>query len=159
MQNKNPNKNEALNVLRGLFAGMFLSQIVIASLISIILVSFSEAQSSSLLFAQILMLFSFLQLPLGISLPLVISQISPNPKNSKVTALSAVILTAVILSSPAWFAALPFITGSPSLYLIIIIAVVTFCYSAGFIMCNRYAELALMPAPSEQTKEENTANL
>lgn len=143
IRNPKPSKQEALGVLRANFALMFLAQLVCALLLAMILRFFSKGQIASPFMSQILVLFSLLQLPIGLSLPLLAAR-----TGGKGPALAASIFMAVLLSGPAWFLAFAFVIGSSSFYLILLLLIVISYYNIGFFFCGRFADIALLdPRP------------
>jgi hypothetical protein len=54
--------------------------------------------------------------------------------------LSAAIMSGVLLSTPAWFAAMAFLSTSQSLYLFIFLLILMNYYALGFILCGRWGK-------------------
>ncbi len=150
INNPKPSRQEALGVLRANFALMFLAQVLIALVLAFLLRLAGGKQTTSNLVSQILVLFTLFQLPLGVTLPLFASR-----TGGKGPALSATILMAVLLSTPAWFAAFAFLIGSKSLYLMILLLLLVTYYNTGFFLCGRFASIALI----EPKKEDSDSSL
>lgn len=133
-------------MLRASFALMFLAQLLIAAFVAMLLRLLAEPQSANALVSQILILFSFFQLPLGTVLPLFAAR-----SGGKRAALSATLMMAVLLATSAWFAAFAFLIGAPPAYLMIMFLLLIGYYMIGFFFCGRFATVALIePRPKEE---------
>ena len=143
LNDKHPTRRAALAVLRGVFAAMFLAQSVVAGLLFTVLslVDGGE-QTAGTLVSQILLVLAAAQLPLGVMLAYFTGK-----SGGKGAALSATLLGAVILSTPAWFLAFALLIGSAELYLLLLLVVLVNAYGAGFLLCGKLAEWSLLPEP------------
>ncbi|MCA9838861.1 MAG: hypothetical protein KC422_18235 [Trueperaceae bacterium] len=152
--NPKPSRQEALGVLRANFALMFLAQVLVAILLAVLLRLLSKPQHGSVLVSQILVLFTLLQLPLGVSLPLFASR-----HGGKGAALSATLLMSVLLSTSAWFAAFAFLIGSQNSYLMIMLLLLIIYYNTGFFLCGHFANVALKEPPEKANGSDETEQL
>jgi hypothetical protein len=101
-----------------------------------------------------LVFLSLLQWPLAWWLSYRVSR-----AGGKQAALSASIMSGVILATPAWFAALTFLVSSTFLYLAMLVALLMFYYALGLISCGRWAKVALLePKESKMKKTESVAS-
>jgi hypothetical protein len=160
---KNPQLSEleAANFLRLVYGITFMAQVAVAALVAGVLagvagrqfpeiqfpeIQSSETRSSGTLLAQIFIVLSLLQFPLALALSFRVSK-----AGGKQAALSASIMTGVLFSTPAWFTALVFLVSSPFFYLAILVALLMLYYAIGFMLCSRWAKVALAPDAEKKT--------
>ena len=127
--------------LRSVFATMFFAQTLLALVLGVMLrLGFSSTPSSPLS-AQILLGFSLLQLPLTLFL----SRQATHSEHGggRQAALSATLLSGVLLATPAWFLALALALGTNTLYLILFFAVLMSYYLIGFLLIKTFSNAAL----------------
>ena len=134
---------EALTVLRMVFLFMFMAQLLVAVGLALMLaLLFERSGSSTPLVAQILILLCFFQLPFAIGIP----QLAARAKGRQ-AALTATIMAAVFLSIPAYFSSFAVLIGSPSRYLMILLAILMAYYALGLFMVTGFAKAALHRNP------------
>jgi hypothetical protein len=155
---KNPQLSEleAANFLRLVYGITFMAQVAVAALLAGVLAGVagrqfpgtqsSGTQSSGALLAQIFIVLSLLQFPLALTLSFRVGK-----AGGKQAALSASIMAGVLFSTPAWFTALVFLVSSPFFYLAILVALLMLYYAIGFMLCSRWAKVALVPDAEKKT--------
>lgn len=139
LNNPEPSRQEAVSFLRTTFVLMFLAQSAVAVLLMILLGMLMGTSTTSTLLSQILVVFSLLQIPIGI-----LFAYGSSRAGGKGAALSGVIMAGVILAAPVWFLSFGFLVGAAPLYLAILLAIVVNAYAAGFILCIHLARVALI---------------
>ena len=134
----------AAAVLRGVFAAMFLGQMVVALLLGSIvrLVGDLHTRPSPLL-GWVLVLLAALELPLGA----VLASIAGRGDDRR-RGLSATLLGAVILSTPAWFAALALATGQRGAPVLVLWGLLALYYAFGVAGAGRLAARAVRAPPT-----------
>jgi hypothetical protein len=150
LKNPQPSEGEAASSLRMVYVLTFIAQLAVAAVLAGVMVAVVGRQSSSTLLAQILVVMSLVQLPLALLLSIGVSK-----AGGKQAALSASIMAGVLLSTPAWFIALTFLVSSTFLYIAILFAILTLYYAIGFMLCGRWAKVALQ----EKKQESAQSNL
>jgi hypothetical protein len=145
LKNPQPTERQGANVLRMVYAMVFVAQFGIAALLTGIMAATLGRQSSGTLLPQILVVLSLVQLPLALLLSFGVSQ-----AGGKQAALSATIMSAVLFSTPAWFAALTFLVSSTFFYLAMLLVILMLYYALGVVLCGRWAKVALLPSPESK---------
>jgi hypothetical protein len=138
--NPQPTELQAANVLRMVYAMTFMGQIAVAGVLAGVMVAFAGRQSSGTLLAQIFVVLSLVQLPLALLLSFGVSR-----AGGKQAALSASIMSGVLLSTPAWFTAMTFLVSGHFFYLALLFVILTTYYVLGIMLCGRWAKVALLP--------------
>ena len=134
----------AAAVLRGVFAAMFLGQMVVALVLAVVVRLVSDLHTSpSPLLGWVLVLLSTLELPLGV----VLAGIAGRGDDRR-RALSAALLGAVILSTPAWFAALALATGQRGAPVFVLWGLLALYYAFGVAGAGRLAARAVEVPPA-----------
>lgn len=125
----------AAAVLRAIYAAMFLGQMVIAMGLALVvrLVSHLHTRPSPLL-GWVLVALACLELPLG----LLLGGLAGRGRDRR-RALSAALLGAVVLSTPAWFAALALATGQGGTPVIVLWGLLALYYAVGVTAVGRLA--------------------
>ncbi len=124
--------------MRMVYVLTFMAQIAVAVLLAGVMTAVAGRQSSGTLLAQILVVLSLVQLPVTLFL-----SIRASKAGGKQAALSASIMAGVLLSTPAWFAAMTLLVSSTLLYLAILLFILMLYYAVGFMLCGRWAKVAL----------------
>jgi hypothetical protein len=153
LKNSQPSEYEAASVLRGVFVVTFMTQLAVAALLAAVMTAFAGRQSGGTLLAQILVVMSLAQLPLALLLSIGVSR-----AGGKQAALSASILSGVLLSTPAWFLAMVFLVSSNPFYLALLFSILMLYYAVGFLLCGRWAKVARQQNPIHQhsaTKQQD----
>lgn len=134
----------AAAVLRAVYAAMFLGQMLIALGLAVVvrLLSHLHTRPSPLL-GWVLVALSCLELPLGVLL----AGLAGRGEDRR-RALSAALLGAVILSTPAWFAALALATGQSGTPVIVLWGLLALYYAVGVGGAGRLAARASRGPPS-----------
>jgi hypothetical protein len=145
LKNPQPSEYEAANVLRVVFMLTFMAQLAVAALLAGVMVAALGRQTGGTLLAQILVVMSLVQLPLALLLGMGVSK-----AGGKHAALSASIMSGVLLATPAWFAALTFLVSSPFLYLGFLLGILMLYYALGLLLCGRWAKVALQSKEGTQ---------
>ncbi len=135
-----PTLTQATGFLRLVFALSFSLQLFFALAVTLILLALTHERNNSPLLAQIMIVLAFLQLPLA----LFISHLVTKAGNRQAY-LSAAIMSGVLLSTPAWFAAMAFLSTTQTLYLFIFLIILMNYYALGFLLCGRWGKH--VPAP------------
>jgi hypothetical protein len=131
----NPTSLQATGVLRLAFALSFALQVFFALLLSVILLFVSSERRDNPLLSQIMIVLSFLQLPLALFISHKVSMVG-----NRQAYLSAAIMSGVLLSTPAWFAAMSFLSTTQTLYLLVFLLILMNYYALGFILCGRWGK-------------------
>jgi hypothetical protein len=153
LKNPAPNEGEAATILRMVFVLTFMAQIAVAAVLVGVMMAITGRQSSGTLLAQILVVMSLVQLPLALLLSIGVSK-----AGGKQAALSASIMSGVLLSTPAWFLALTFLVSSTFLYIGILFAILMLYYAVGFMLCGRWAKVALQEQKSEARRKTDVGS-
>lgn len=134
----------AAAVLRAVYAAMFLGQMVVALGLAVLvrLLSHLHTRPSPLL-GWVLVALSCLELPLG----LLMAGLAGRGEDRR-RALFATLLGAVILSTPAWFAALALATGQGGAPVIVLWGLLALYYAIGVTGVGRLAGQAAKGPPS-----------
>lgn len=143
LKNPQPGEGEAANILRMIFVLTFMAQVAVAALLAGVLAAVAGRQTSGTLLAQILVIMALVQLPATLLVSLGASK-----AGGKQAALSASILTGVLLSTPAWFLAMTFLVSSNFFYIGFLFALLMLYYAVGFLLCGRWAKVALQEQKS-----------
>jgi hypothetical protein len=143
LKNPQPSEGEAANVLRMVYVLIFMVQIAVAAVLAGVMVAVAGRQSSGTLLAQILVVMALLQLPFTLLLSIGVSK-----AGGKQAALSASIMSGVLLSTPAWFLALTFLVSSTFLYIGLLFFILMLYYAVGIMLCGRWAKVALQEQKS-----------
>lgn len=138
---------QAAMVLRGLYLAMFGGQFAVAMLAGFALAAFfPPAPAQSALLGWVLVLFALPHLPLSMFLATRGLQGA-----SRGSAVSATVMSAVLLSTPAWFLSLGLATRQPLPPLLALLAVLASGYAAGMFLVGRFARLAI---PADGSPED-----
>jgi hypothetical protein len=151
LKTSQPTELQAANVLRMVYAMTFMGQIAVAAVLAGVMVAVAERQASGPLLAQIFVVLSVVQLPLALLLSFGVSR-----SGGKQAALSASIMSGVLLSTPAWFTAMTFLVSSPFLYLALLLILLMVYYALGVILCGRWAKVALLAPSTKDTPRADT---
>jgi hypothetical protein len=152
LKTSQPTELQAANVLRMVYAMTFMGQIAVAAVLAGVMVAVAERQASgSPLLAQIFVVLSVVQLPLALLLSFGVSR-----SGGKQAALSASIMSGVLLSTPAWFTAMTFLVSSPFFYLALLLIILMVYYALGVILCGRWAKVALLAPSTKDTPRADT---
>lgn len=139
-----PSRAEALPSLRLVYLAAFGLQAVLAALLTVVLLlAAGRPARPNPALAQVLLLLTFLQLPLGAGLSLGAAR--PGGKGA---ALAATILAGVLFGTTAWYAAFALLLGAPLDALALLTALVAAGYGLGFGLVVRFAGVALLPPPA-----------
>ncbi|HKI57275.1 MAG TPA: hypothetical protein VKB31_09010 [Trueperaceae bacterium] len=134
----------AAAVLRAVYAAMFLGQMVIAlGLAVVVRLAVHVHTRPSPLLGWVLVGLSCLELPLGVLL----AGLAGRGEDRR-RALSAALLGAVILSTPAWFAALALATGQTGTPVLLLWGLLALFYAIGVGGVGRLAAQAAQGPPS-----------
>ncbi len=148
LKNPQPTELQAASVLRMVYLLTFMVQLAIAAMLTSIMAATLGRQASGNLLAQIFVVLSLVQLPLALLLSFGVSR-----TGGKQAALSASIMSGVLLSTPAWFAALTFLVSRGFFYFALLIAILMLYYALGVLLCGRWAKVALLPPPKRTLPE------
>ena len=153
-------------ILRSVFATMFFAQTLLALVLGGMLRFGFASTPSSPLVAQILLGFSLLQLPLTLFLSRQATHSEHGDSEhgdsehggGRQAALSATLLSGVLLATPAWFLALALALGTNTLYLILFFAVLMSYYLIGFLLVKTFSNVALQDErkPEQARPTENS---
>jgi hypothetical protein len=152
LKSPQPTELQAANVLRMVYALTFMAQLAVAAILAGIMAATLGRQSSGNLLAQIFVMLSLVGLPLALLLSFGVSR-----AGGKQAALSASIMSGVLFSTPAWFAAMTFLVSSTFFYLAVLLAILMFYYALGVILCGRWAKVALLP-PRERVSSKKVSS-
>ena len=130
---------------------VFVAQLGVATLLAGVMVTTLGRQSSGTLLAQIFVVLSLVQLPLALLLSFGVSR-----AGGKQAALSASIMSGVLLSTPAWFVAMTFLVSRTFFYLALLLVILMLYYALGVLLCRRWAKVALLP-PREPVSPEKVS--
>ena len=138
-----PTRAQATNALRLLFVAMFMGQTLVALLVLAALAAIAGVQSGGLpLLGWILVGLGLLQLPFAFAVSMLAVR-----AGGKRSALYGTLLSAVLLSTPAWYAAFALLIGQ-AVAAFILLGLLSIAYALGFILTGRYARLAVEPPPA-----------
>jgi hypothetical protein len=140
LNNPHPTELQAANVLRMIYVITFMVQLAIAAILAGIMAATFGRQSSGNLLAQIFFVVSLVQLPLALLLSFRVSR-----AGGKQAALSASIMSGVLLSTPAWFAAMTFLVSRGFFYFALLVTILMLYHALGVLLCGRWAKVALLP--------------
>lgn len=113
-----------------------------------------EVQSGNSLLGWMLVILSVPHLPLALVL-----SVRGVQGGNRGSALSATLLTAVLLSTPAWFLSLAIITGQQGLPLILLGLILALQYAFGLFLISRFARLSIrVPEPDGAEDTEGDAS-
>jgi hypothetical protein len=142
---------QALSFLRLSFVLLFMGQLVIAMATGLVLRLLAPgAGSPDSLLAWMLVILSVPHLPLALAL-----SVRGIQGGNRGSALSATLLTAVLLSTPAWFLSLAMITGQQGLPVIILMMILAGQYAIGMVMVGRFARLSLVAPKKDDAEAED----
>jgi hypothetical protein len=145
-----PSITQASSFLRLVFALSFGLQLLFATILAAIFYMITTKRSDNPLLAQIMIFLSLAQLPLALFL----SQLSAKTGHRQ-GFLSAAIMSGVLLSTPAWFAAMAFLSTTQTLYIFIFLLILMNYYALGFILCGRWGKLVpTIPSPQKVQSQE-----
>jgi hypothetical protein len=142
---------QALSFLRLAFVLLFMGQVVVAMTtgLGLRLISPAPPNPNSLL-AWMLVVLSIPNLPLALALG-----VRGLTGGNRGSALSATLLTAVLLSTPAWFLSLAIITGQRGLPVIMLGLILAGQYAIGIFLTGRFARLSIaVPAKADGDSAE-----
>jgi hypothetical protein len=145
LKDSQPTELQAANVLRMVFVMTFMGQLAVAAVLAGLIAALAGRQSSGTFLAQIFVVLSLVQLPLSLLLSFGVSR-----AGGKQAALSASIMSGVLLSTPAWFTAMTFLVSSTFFYLALLFVILMGYYALGVILCGRWAKVALLPPRANQ---------
>lgn len=129
------------------FVMMFMAQVAVAFLVvAVLLLLGGAAEGRPSILGPVLALLALLQCFLGVILPDSLSR-----SGSKGSALTATLLAAVLLATPAWFFMLALVTGQAALPLMLLLACLLFGYTLGFWLCGRLGRRAAVTAAAGDT--------
>lgn len=134
---RRPSRQLATSALRFTFVAMYLAQVAVAVLVAIPILLLGGAQigvsQGGSPLGAVLAVFAFLQSLLGVALPDALAR-----SGSKGSVLSATLLAAVLLATPAWFLMLALVTGQRPLPLVLLLLAALTAYGLGFVLCGRF---------------------
>lgn len=138
-----PTRAQAELALRLVFLGVFGAQVVVAFAVGLgIAAAVPSRPRPNDAFAVVLLVMGAAHLPLGWLLAA-----AARHAGGKQAAMSSTILSAVLLSVPAWFAALLVVSAQRPLYLLVAAALLSLAYALGFLATGRAAVAAGRPPP------------
>jgi hypothetical protein len=140
LKNPQPTELQAAQVLRMIYMLVFMAQFAVAAVLAGVMAATVGRQSSGIFLAQIFVVLALVQLPLGLLLSFGVSR-----AGGKQAALSASIMSGVLFSTPAWFAAMTFLVSSSFFYLALLSVLLMLYYALGLLLCGRWAKVALLP--------------
>lgn len=139
-----PSRALATTALRLVFVAMFLGQSLVAFALLALLAAVVGVQSGGApLLGAVLVLLGAMQLPFAYGMSLLAVRAA-----SKQAGLYGTLLAAVLLSTPAWYAAFAFLSGQ-GIAALVLLALLAFGYALGFLLTGRFARLAAAAAASE----------
>lgn len=131
---------QAGTFLRLVFVLVFMGQLVIAMLSGLVL-RLAAADAAAVPNPVLGWVLVFISLPnLPIVLFLSVRGVRPLDRNAS---LSATLLAAVLLSTPAWFLSLALITGQALIHLLLLLAILLLQYGIGMFLVLRFARLVI----------------
>lgn len=126
--------------LRSVFVAMFLAQMLVALLLLLLLSVLVGVQSGGpALLGVVLILLGAAQLPFAYAMSLLAVR-----SGGKQAALYGTLLAAVLLSTPAWYAAFALLIGQRTAALVLL-ALLASGYALGFVLSGRFARRAAAP--------------
>ncbi len=138
--------SESTVYLRKFFFTVYMFQIALAAIVSLIFFFFSHYSQSGYLIAALLFM-SLLMLPVAYILIRILSK-----QGGKKAAISVTISTAIMFSNPAWFAGLGFITSRSVFYLVLQVLILAIYYAIGILACGNFAKLIFSDGNSGNPK-------
>jgi hypothetical protein len=130
-----PDLRLAASALRATFAIMFITQVGIASLTGLLIVSLSATQPGTpSALGPVLAALAIGQCFLGMWLPDRMGR-----SGDRGSALAATLLCAVLLSTPGWFLLLALLTGQAGVPVLVLALAVFGGYALGFLLTGRLA--------------------
>ena len=147
---KMPTPVQAVQALRAVFLAMFMAQVVLAGVLGIVLALLGDRQGSSPVLAQTFIFMSLVLLPATL-----FGSSQMAAAGGKQAALSATLLNAVILATPAWFLSFAFAVGVQSVYLLFLVAILLLYYALGLFSLTAFARAALRPPADVQKAAED----
>ncbi|HEX7005101.1 MAG TPA: hypothetical protein VF168_13025 [Trueperaceae bacterium] len=133
-----PSSGLVSSALRLTFVMMFMAQVAVALLVvALILLLGGTIAGGPTVLGPVLALLALAQCFLGVLLPDALSR-----TGSKGSVLSATLLSAVLLATPAWFLMLALLTGQAPLALLLLLAALLTGYALGFWLCGRLGRRA-----------------
>lgn len=130
-----PNTTQAKQLLKQLFSLSFGLHILAAFLLSLVMMAFSVSRTNQQLFAQVMLMFSLLALPLGLWLSQGLCK-----ANTRQAYISATLMSGTLLATPVWFLSITFLLVTASLYHIILLILLILYYGLGLRYCGRWGE-------------------
>ncbi len=138
----------ARSLLRAAFASAFLAQVLVASLVGVVvrLLAGGVRSSPSPLLGWTLVIVALVQLPImfyasqRVGAPQ--GHGAPTGSGARRAALSASLLSGVLLATSAWFLALALAAGQSGAPLFVLLALVLLSYSGGFLAVGRLGNIA-----------------
>ncbi len=142
---------QASSFLRLVFVVLFMGQLIVAMLTGFLLrlAVPGGAQAGDPLLGWVLV---FISLP---HLPLVLFLSTRGVRAlDRGASLSATLLSAVLLSTPAWFLSLALITSQPRLPLLLLLVILLMQYAVGMFLTGRFARLVIPVPPKAEPEPE-----
>lgn len=131
----------AAALLRAAFAASFGAQTVVAMLIGFGVALLTDAPAQpSLLLGAVLALLGVLQGPAGLAAGLAPL---PEPERARAAALQRTLLSAVLLSTPAWYLAFLVATGGGGWPLLVLIGLLAIYWFVGVLLATRLGARAV----------------
>lgn len=140
LQGKQLTLAQAAAFLRLVFVLVFMAQLVVAMLSGLALrLAVSEtAATPNAVLGWVLVLISLPNLPIVLFL-----SVRGTRRHDRHASLSATLLAAVLLSTPAWFLSLALITSQSTLHLVLLLGILLLQYGIGMFLVLRFARLAI----------------
>lgn len=142
---------QAASFLRLVFVVLFMGQLITAMLTGFLLrlAVPGSSQAGDPLLGWVLV---FISLP---HLPLVLFLSTRGVRAlDRGASLSATLLSAVLLSTPAWFLSLALITSQPRLQLLLLLIILLMQYAVGMFLTGRFARLVIPAQPAAEPEPE-----
>lgn len=133
----------ATSFLRSAFVLAFMAQCVVAALVGVVVVLLAgqAPRNPSALLAWILVGIALAQLPVVVFVVARLGALKPG-KGARRAALSAALMTGVMLASTAWFLALALATGQAGAPLFVLLFLTVSGYAVGFLLVGRLGRVA-----------------
>jgi hypothetical protein len=136
-----PSLTTASAALRFTFLGLFGAQVLVALAVGAgVAALLPQRPAPSDPFAIVLAVMAAAHLPLAWLLARAAAR-----SGGKEAALSSTVLSAVVSSVPAWFAALMLISGQRPVFLLVVMALLSAAYALGFLAAGHAAVAAVRP--------------
>ena len=133
-----PVRAQAAGALRTLFVLAFAGQAGVVLIAWGVLVAvFKPEPAASPLMAQVLVGMAGLELPLALALAALSAR-----SGKQAGALSATLLQGILLAAPLWLALFAWLVGSPTRYLMLLLALAALYYALGLLFVGRHAAQA-----------------